>query len=237
MWSSAGGTPLKQRQFVTGATFKSTPHIESGSDLGFPCRPSQIVVRLKCWLTCTPSSLVYPQTRPCCEGRFSPGTVSGHHPETAKCPEPLCPRSVLPPWGRRLAPPRRTLLLLLHSYGLMRQTFALLPPLALPRASGLCRLLPAPAGQRFFPMLSLRVFPKMPGLLPRRFAGCSYLLLPRQHRPSPKGDGSAIRVVPPQRLPGGASFSQLRSFLYVQASQFACHPGRSHHCSLLQSGQ
>jgi len=39
---------------------------------------------------------------------------------------------------------------------------------------------------RSFPTLSLRVLPKMPGPLPRRFAGCTYLLLPLQHRPSPK---------------------------------------------------
>src|SRR5262249_13192291 len=39
---------------------------------------------------------------------------------------------------------------------------------------------------RSFPTLSLQVLPKMPGPLPRRFAGCAYLLLPLQHRPSPK---------------------------------------------------
>ena len=39
---------------------------------------------------------------------------------------------------------------------------------------------------RSFPTLSLQVLPKMPGPLPRRFAGCTYLLLPLQHRPSPK---------------------------------------------------
>ena len=48
-------------------------------------------------------------------------------PVTAKCPEPLCPISALPSWGRRLAPSRKALPSLHRSYGLMRQTFTLLP--------------------------------------------------------------------------------------------------------------
>ena len=49
------------------------------------------------------------------------------NPVTAKCPEPLCPNSALPSWGRRLAPSRKALPSLHRSYGLMRQTFTLLP--------------------------------------------------------------------------------------------------------------
>src|SRR6516165_11264566 len=48
-------------------------------------------------------------------------------PVTAKCPEPLCPMSSLPRWGRRLAPSRKALPFLPRSYGLMRQAFTLLP--------------------------------------------------------------------------------------------------------------
>src|SRR5215813_4146740 len=53
-----------------------------------------------------------------------PGTVSRPAPSvgTAKYPESLCPRSVLPPLGRRDPPPPRTLLPVLRSYGLMRQS-------------------------------------------------------------------------------------------------------------------
>jgi hypothetical protein len=50
------------------------------------------------------------------------GSVSEHCTGTAKCPEPLCCRPVLPPCRRRPASPRRTLLPLHRSYGLMRQT-------------------------------------------------------------------------------------------------------------------
>jgi hypothetical protein len=60
-----------------------------------------------------------------------PGSVSGHCTGTAKCPEPLCCRPVLPPCRRRPASPRRTLLPLHRSYGLMRQTCALPPASAL----------------------------------------------------------------------------------------------------------
>ena len=114
-----------------------------------------------------------------------PGTAPGN--ETAKCPESLCPTSVRPPLGRRGPPPRRALSLRHRSYGLMRQTRPALPSFGvLPRARSLRRLLPAPAASGFFPTLSLRVLPEMPGPLPRRFAGCVYLFLPLQHRPSPK---------------------------------------------------
>jgi hypothetical protein len=49
------------------------------------------------------------------------------NPVTAKCSQPLCPNSALPSWGRRLAPSRKVLPSLHRSYGLMRQTFTLLP--------------------------------------------------------------------------------------------------------------
>jgi hypothetical protein len=51
---------------------------------------------------------------------------TGHRP--AKCPEPLCLHKLLASAARRLAPRRRGLPLLHRSYGLMRQTIALLRP-------------------------------------------------------------------------------------------------------------
>jgi hypothetical protein len=50
------------------------------------------------------------------------GSVSERRTGTAKYPEPLCCAAVLPPCRRRPASPRRTLLPLHRSYGLMRQT-------------------------------------------------------------------------------------------------------------------
>jgi hypothetical protein len=101
----------------------------------------------------------------------------------------------------------------------------------LPRSSSLCRLLPASAANGIFPTLSLPVLPKMPGPLPRRLAGCTYLLLRPQHRPSPKELWVGIPCYSAQATSQRRGFSRLQSFLYVQASQFARHPGRSHHHS------
>jgi|SRR6516225_1245206 len=65
-------------------------------------------------------------------------------------------------------------------------------------------------------------------VLPRRSAGRSYLLLPLRHRPSPKSYGSAYGKIPAQATSQRSEFSRLQPFLYVQASRFACHAGRSH---------
>jgi hypothetical protein len=75
----------------------------------------------------------------------------------------------LPPPGRRVPPPPRSLLLGLRSYGLMRQSrVALLYFGPWPRSWSLRRLLPAPAATGILPTLSLRIFPQMPGPMPRR---------------------------------------------------------------------
>ena len=115
-----------------------------------------------------------------------PGSVSGNHLGTAKCPEPLCLHPGVTRFeGRRLAPPRQALPHLLRSDGLMRQTFALLPPLVIPPAKGLCRLLPAPAAQRPFPTLSLPIFPHVSGPLLGLPPGCTCPFLPPELWPSP----------------------------------------------------
>ncbi len=119
------------------------------------------------------------------EMRHTSSTVSGCPSGTAKCPESLCPVEVLPPPEWCHCTLGRTLLLRHRSYELMRQTISLLTFSAQLYMSGLCRLLPIPAAKWPFPTLSLQVLPKMLRPLPRRFAGCTCLLLPLQHRPSP----------------------------------------------------
>src|ERR1035441_769917 len=89
---------------------------------------------------------------------------------TAKCPESLCPVAALPLLEDVSSIPARTLLPGHRSYGLIRQS--LLAPLAFgywPRARNLRRLLPAPAANGIFPTLSLRILPRMPGPLRRRY--------------------------------------------------------------------
>ena len=88
---------------------------------------------------------------------------------TTKCPESLCLMLALPPSGRRVPPPPRTLLLSLRSYRLMRQSRVALLYFGLwPRSWSLRRLLPAPAATGILPTLSLQICPRMPGPLPRR---------------------------------------------------------------------
>ena len=89
--------------------------------------------------------------------------------KTAKCPESLCPVSALPLLEDVSSIPARTLLPAHRSYGLIRQSH--LPLLAFgswPRTRSLRRLLPAPAATGIFPTLSLRIFPRMLGPMPRR---------------------------------------------------------------------
>ena len=80
------------------------------------------------------------------------------------------------------------------------------------RLRKLCRLLPAPAASGFFPTLSLRIFPVMPGPLSRRLADCTYLVLPLPQRPSPLENGSAYRNFPLKRLHSGAGFRDCSHF-------------------------
>ena len=102
--------------------------------------------------------------------------------------------SALPPSGRRVPPPPRTLLLVLRSYGLMRQSRVALRYFGFwPRSWSLRRLLPAPAATGILPTLSLRILPQMPEPMPRRFAECVCLVLP-QH-------SSAFPIIRLGRLP------------------------------------
>jgi len=94
-----------------------------------------------------------------------------------------------------------------------------------PRSESLCRLLPAPAASGFFPTLFCKSFPRCLVPYPDGPTECSYLFLPRCHRPSPKHYGSASRFVPRTRLSAGL-FRDCRHFvmfrpLSLLASQIA----------------
>jgi AcrR family transcriptional regulator len=75
---------------------------------------------------------------------------------------------------------------------------------------------------------SIPAGPRIPGPLPRWLTGCVYPLLPLSHRPSPNdqwvGFTTTFRSTTSER---GLS-TRLQSFDNLQASEFACHPGRSH---------
>jgi hypothetical protein len=128
--------------------------------LAFPREAFPRQAKLKRSLTYPPPSPVYLAARP--KKSWLLRLPSLTMERTAKCPELLCLTQALLMTGWRQAPPRRALPLLHRSYELMRRTSS---------SSGLrvstlisrgpCRLLRAPAGNWFFPTLSLQVFPRM----------------------------------------------------------------------------
>ena len=77
---------------------------------------------------------------------------------TTKCPESLCLMLALPPSGRRVPSPPKTLLLVHRSYGLMRQSrVALLDFGFWPGSWSLRRLLPAPAATGILPTVGMEL--------------------------------------------------------------------------------
>jgi Phage integrase family len=151
----------------------------------------------------------------------------------------LEPPSVLSPFaqGRRylswrdvLSPLRRALPLRRRSYGLMRRSCRLSSPSVVTSCEESLQVVTSPRCQRTFPTLAPQIFPQMPGPLPRRFH--------RVHLPVSSPVSSAF----PKALYRSASrftrehdfsadwFSRLQTFLYVQASEFACLPDRSYRC-------
>jgi len=113
-----------------------------------------------------------------------PGPTCPGTPGTTRCPEPLCTRQAFPRVPGCLASRQQALPYLPRSYGLMRQSSTLPSPLGYPLTPGLGRLLPAPAGRRTFPTLSLRICLCVPGPLPRRLPWCICPFLPTGQRPS-----------------------------------------------------
>ena len=73
-----------------------------------------------------------------------------------------------------------------------------------------------------------RTFPWILGPLPRLSQRCLYPFLPTELRPS--RNGYAVGSLAKLRTTTSVRtvISGLQSFLYVQASKFACHPGRSY---------
>ena len=68
----------------------------------------------------------------------------------------------------------------------------------------------------------------MPGPLPRWLTGCVCPLLPLSHRPSPKMHWVGSTTIPRSTTSERAELTRLQSVVDLQASEFACHPDRSH---------
>src|SRR5215813_1842424 len=104
------------------------------------------------------------------------------------------------------------------------------------RSRSLRRLLPASAANGIFPTLSLRIFPRMLGPLPRRAHGVRLPVSSSMASAFPnRGNGSAYPLHPRTRF-FAERFSRLQTLLYVQASEFARLPDRSYRCAIQPQG-
>ena len=165
---------------------------------------------------------------------------------TTKCPESLCLMSALPPSGRRVPPPPRTLLLVHRSYGLMRQSrVALLYFGFWPRSRSLRRLLPALLLPGFSRRYLCESFPRCPSPCPGGLLSAFAWFFPSIHRPSPSFDwvsfplpsvnttfhGSAFEAAAISLCSGLRVCSPPRSFLPLQVplqgSRGFLHPSRT----------
>ena len=146
---------------------------------------------------------------------MAPPTPAVDHPETARCPEPLCLAcGVTASPGSCPARPRRALPLLHRSDGLMRQTITLhgtscssLIPVVF---AGCCQSLLGDGPSRR--CLCVRV-PACLDLSPGSPGRCMRPFLPVRHRPSPPPDsGSATAEFRSKQLPADA-VSRTSSFV------------------------
>jgi hypothetical protein len=164
---------------------------------------------------------------------------------TTKCPESLCLMLALPPSGRRVPSPPRTLLLGLRSYRLMRQSrVALLSFGFWASFVESSQVATSPCCYRDYPdVISANPSSDAWSRTPAGPTECIYLFLPLCHRPSPCRNWVGFPLFFREHDFSRTCFPRLQTFLYVQASEFACLPDRSHRCAhrtgqprLLRSG-
>jgi hypothetical protein len=89
-------------------------------------------------------------------------------------------------------------------------------------------LLSAPAANRTFSTLFCESFLRCLSPYPGGPAECLCLVLPQRHRPSPFENWVGFPRLSREHDFSRTPISWLQLFLYVQASEFACLPGRSY---------
>ena len=189
----------------------------------------------KRWFACAPISAVCPSPRSIAESALRQLCVwpprCSMEPPSAQSPFAQC--RYYPPTGETYTPsPARTLLLGHRSYGLIRQSHLALLSFGLSLvqevfAGCLQPLLPLGSSRRYLCESFL-------GCLVPYHGGpteCVYLFLPPCHRPSPREVWVGFPLLSANTTSRGGCFRGCRHFLYVQASEFACLPGRSYRCS------
>jgi hypothetical protein len=84
--------------------------------------------------------------------------------------------------------------------------------------------------RRFLSTLFCESFPRCLSPYPGGPAECTCLVLPQRHRPSPTEKRVGFPLLSREHDFSRTPISELQLFLYVQASEFACLPGRSYRC-------
>jgi hypothetical protein len=98
------------------------------------------------------------------------------------------------------------------------------------RSRSLRRLPSAPAAHGTFSTLFCESFLRCLSPCPGGPAECTCLVLPQRHRPSPNEKWVGFPLMSRERDFSRTPISWLQLFLYVQASEFVCLPGRSYRC-------
>jgi hypothetical protein len=198
----------------------------SGSDLGFPSWAFPIPQRSSSTDIRTPRSRWFTHKLvPRCESGLVLGSASEGHSGAAKCPEPLCCTSALPMCRRRRASPRRTLLPLHRSYGLMRRTAALLSPPASPSCSRSLQVAVSPCCATLLPdVISTDPSPRVWTSTPAAPEVHVPVTSPRTMAFPKLGTGRRVAVIP-TATSVGERFSELQSFTNVQTHK-SCSPHR-----------
>jgi len=97
-----------------------------------------------------------------------------------------------------------------------------------PRLRSLRRLPSPPAAHGIFSTLFCQSFLRCLSPYPGGSAECTCLVLPQRHRPSPTEKWVGFPRLSREHDFSRTPISGLQLFLYVQASEFACLPGRSY---------
>ena len=97
-----------------------------------------------------------------------------------------------------------------------------------PRSRSLRRLPSAPAAHGTFSTLFCESFLRCLSPYPGGSTECMCLVLPQRHRPSPNEKQVGFPRLSREHDFSRTPISGLQLFLYVQASEFACLPGRSY---------
>ena len=109
--------------------------------------------------------------------------------------------------------------------------------LRLPYKAGLCRLLPASAGHRTFPTLSLQSLGRRLDPYPAVVVECIYPFLPQRHRPRVTGNTLGPRHYHYSATSAVSRLSGLQSFAHLQSPTLARPPGRTYRSRLPPVGQ